>query len=130
VGNLTLSNNASLVGSGVTFIVTGSLTLSGNAALTLSAPKTGASPGFAIVATTAGTVSMLNNGTNAITGMIYAPAANLLVKNASSLDACLEIVVNSVVVEAGVSLTTQNCSAYGLPDLGSQLSTISARLVL
>jgi Flp pilus assembly protein TadG len=116
-GSLSVSGNASLTGTGVTFIFTsstggavGSFNISGNGSVNLTAPATGPTAGIVFwvdkAATSGTTSSFTGNGNGNLTGAIYAPSSTVDYSgNGSSSNGCMQIVSNKVSFTGNATLS-------------------------
>ncbi|HOU11968.1 MAG TPA: hypothetical protein PKZ84_02545 [Anaerolineae bacterium] len=82
-GDVTINNNESLTGQGVTLYFTdGKLTINGGATVQLSAPEAGASPALPgvliyVPQTNSNPLKITGNSDSTFTGVIYAPASEI-----------------------------------------------------
>jgi hypothetical protein len=137
-----LANNATLSGTGVTLVLTGSaangwgnLTVQNSPTISLTAPTSGTYSGLALYGDPAGGVNVAitdgsGGGSNSVAlnvnGAIYMPQGLLTVKNAAVTSvSCLQIVVGTVTATNGFTFSTPNtCTTTGTFAIGH------ARLVL
>ena len=132
-GGFSISGNASVTGSGVTIFnagskypttggTYGSISLSGNGTITLSPPTTGTYAGVVIFQPADNTkaLSVSGNG-SAVTGEIYAPAAQLNESGNGQLNASIVVdtmtssgngVANAVVLKQEANLLVPDLIAY------------------
>ncbi len=129
-GNFTISGNASVTGTGVTFILTnsstsatatiGTFSVSGNGSVTLTAPTTGPTAGIVFWvdkrASSSATSSYTGNGTGNLTGAIYAPSSAVNYSgNGSSSNGCTQIVSNTSSFTGNATLS-HYCTGTGVAD--------------
>ena len=133
--NLSVAGNATISGSGVTLVFTGSGTnwgsasIGSNANVSLVAPSTGPTAGIAIYGDRkmpAGTAfSLTGGGTQKLGGAIYLPSGALSFSGGNGTStACTQIIVDTLTV-TGNSNVQVNCSAFG----GNGIGTVTAQLV-
>ena len=118
-GNISVGDQGSLSGTGVTIVTSGSLTMLGGANLTLSAATTtdsqqGAIPGILFAGNSLAASSFNGNTSPSMTGVVYYPNGALdfggTAKGGSS--GCLQVIASSVALK-GTSGLASNCSSYG-----------------
>jgi Putative Flp pilus-assembly TadE/G-like len=120
VGNFTSSTSGTLTGTGVTFaITTGAINITGTGILNLSAPTTGSFTGIlfwqAATDVSAGAFSVANG--SSLGGALYLPAAALTMTMSGSNSVVPDaiLVVNSLTVSGGGTLTLSASGASNSP---------------
>ncbi len=144
-GNVSLTNNNTHNGSGVTVFTTGTFTGSNTFNYNLTAPSTTVNPGTAgpwqiagvvLAGSTSGSVSLSGNPQFLVTGVVYFPSASFNSQGSNGLGAsgtsCLEIIVANITL-SGATYLNSTCS--GLNALaftsvpGTSTTTYSTALV-
>jgi Flp pilus assembly protein TadG len=122
-GSLKINANANIVGSGVTFFLTGSASadINGNATVDLSAPTSGDYSGMLFFGDKANSSTSDNkfNGTagSKMTGAIYFPSQDVnYLGNFSGADGCTQIVAKDVQWNGNTSIN-MDCSSYGMQNI-------------
>jgi hypothetical protein len=136
-GYFTVSN-ATLTGTGVTIILTGTgsnyaaLSFSNAATVNLTAPTTGTYAGIAIfqvpaapVKTIATTANSIVGGTHVtLTGVLYFPSQALLYSNgATTSSTCTQVVAWQLSWQGGATLNS-NCAGTGVSTIGTSPSQL------
>jgi hypothetical protein len=129
-GSLTVNGNGTLVGTGVTLILSsstgsnyGSINFNGNSTVTLSAPTTGASAGIPGIAIWDANPTMTASGdtfnggsTENITGAIYAPSQQLNYSGGSSTaTGCTQLVALTVTFTGNANFGN-SCTNSGISE--------------
>jgi Flp pilus assembly protein TadG len=133
--NLSVAGNATITGSGVTLVFTGSgskwgtASIGSNATIDLTAPTSGATKGIVMYGDRnmpAGTAFNLTGGaTQNFGGAIYLPKANLSFSGGNGTStSCTKIIADTITL-TGTSNLQVNCSALGVATIGAQ----SAQLI-
>ncbi|MGQ0684363.1 MAG: TadE/TadG family type IV pilus assembly protein [Bradyrhizobium sp.] len=133
--NLTVAGNATITGTGVTLIFTGSgsnwgsANISSNASITLTAPTSGATQGIAIYGDRrmpVGTAfELTGGGTQNFGGAIYLPKGALSYSGGNgATTSCTKIIADTLTF-TGNSSVKVDCSAFGSASIGS----VTAQLV-
>lgn len=122
-GSLKANGNASLTGSGVTFILKNNATISfnGNAVLNLSAPTSGTYSGilfFGSRSNSASTAVTLNGTAGSVmTGAIYFPKQTVsYIGNFQGANGCTQVIARTVAWSGNSNLAV-DCTAYGMSAL-------------
>jgi Flp pilus assembly protein TadG len=119
------SIGSSVTGTGVTlYVAAGSISLSGQGSLTISAPTSGTYQGIAIYQDRADTngVSLVGGSTLDVSGVIYAPAANVsLSGNSGSSTVNTTIVANTLSLNGTTSFKHGATTAYTPGGTGAAL---------
>lgn len=112
-GNLSLTGSGSQTGTGVTFYTQGSDTLTGSGNMNLTAPTSGTYNGVLIYqpSSDASAMSITGSGGDNITGILYAPAAQLTLTGSGSLHVSLDMIVDTLKVTGSGSVVDTNYSA-------------------
>lgn len=116
-GNISISNGATLTGSGVTIITSGTVSFGGGATVTLSAPLTtttapGAIPGILIAGNSTSTDTISNGMKPTLTGVVYYPNGTMAISGGVNVgNSCLEILAGSLSISNGASFGS-SCSTY------------------
>jgi hypothetical protein len=131
-GNVSLTNNNTHNGSGVTIFTTGTFTGSNTFNYNLTAPSTTVNPGTAgpwqiagvvLAGSTNGTVSLSGNPQFLVTGVVYFPNASFNSQGSNGLGAsgtsCLEIIVANITL-SGATFLNSNCSGVNALTFYSQ----------
>jgi Flp pilus assembly protein TadG len=121
-GNISLTNNTTHNGTGVTVYTTGTFTGSNTFNYNLTAPSTtvysGTSgpwqiAGVVLAGATSGTVTLSGNPQFLVTGVVYFPNASFSSQGSNGLGAsgtsCLEIIVNNITL-SGATYLNSTCS--------------------
>ena len=127
---LSVGNNATISGSGVTIIVNGSYAASigNNAALNLSAPTTGSFAGLAIMGLSTDTTKIQdfsNNEKLTLTGTIYFPNQTVSLSNNGMIigGGCAHIIARVIKLMNNAELDN-NCSGTGVRAIGAGQSKV------
>src|ERR1041385_3607062 len=134
-GSLTMNGQASLTGTGVTLVFTGSgsnystATISGGATVNLTAPSTGPLAGIVIFGdrnTPQGTLYRFTGGTNqAFNGAVYLPEGQIQYSGgATGANGCNQVIGDTVNFVGNTNLAV-NCTGVGTLPVG----TTTAKLV-
>jgi len=134
-GSLTMNGQASISGTGVTLVFTGSgsnystATISGGATVNLTAPSTGPLAGIVIFGdrnTPQGTLYRFTGGTNqAFNGAVYLPEGQINYSGgATGANGCNQVIGDTVNFVGNTNLAV-NCSGVGTTPVG----TLTAKLV-
>ncbi|MGA3398564.1 MAG: hypothetical protein ABSC95_05035 [Acetobacteraceae bacterium] len=136
-GNISLTNNTTHNGSGVTIFTTGTFTGSNTFNYNLTAPSTTVIPnpasagpwqiaGVVLAGSTSGTVTLSGNPQFLVTGVVYFPNATFSSQGSNGLGAsgtsCLEIIVNNITL-SGASYLNSSCSGLNALTFNSQPGT-------
>lgn len=127
-GSLTMAGSASLQGSGVTLVFTGSgtkystATISGGATVNITAPASGTLAGIVVYGdrnTPTGTVYKFTGGAGQyFGGAVYLPKGALNYSGgASSANGCNEVIADTISFTGATNLAI-NCSGYGTQTIG------------
>ena len=116
---LSFEANADITCSGCTFVLTngGGVSMNGNSHVNLSAPISGADLGMLFVSArdNTGTITINGDNSTSMTGVIYAPDAQVsYLGNFSGVGGCTQI-VSSTVQWSGNTTFADNCSNYFSP---------------
>jgi Flp pilus assembly protein TadG len=133
--NLSVAGNATITGTGVTLVFTGSggswgtASIGSNATVDLTAPTSGTTQGIVLYGDRkmpAGTAfNLTGGGTQNFGGAIYLPKANLSFSGGNgTTTSCTKIIADTVTF-TGTSNVQVNCSALGTAAIG----TLTAQLV-
>lgn len=125
-GSFTAESQATITGTGVTIILTGTsigtMTINGGATVTLSAPTSGATAGIALwidqSAPNANTDNLNGGSGQNINGVIYMPSQNVTFNGGTSgTTSCLQLIAQSVTFLGNSSsyITQSGCSTLGIP---------------
>lgn len=118
-GTFRINANADILGSGVTFVMTGGAEarFNGSATIDITAPTTGPYAGIAFMGDPAdsGAEHRFNgNASSRITGAIYTPSSSLdFLGNFSGAGGCMQLVASRVNLSGSVSIAT-NCAGTGI----------------
>ena len=136
-GNISLTNNTTHNGSGVTVFTTGTFTGSNTFNYNLTAPSTTVNPGNAgpwqmagvvLAGTTSGTITLSGNPQFLVTGVVYFPNASFSSQGSNGLGAsgtsCLEIIVNNITL-SGSTYLNSTCSGLNTVAFTSRPGTSS-----
>jgi hypothetical protein len=132
--NLSVAGNATITGTGVTLVFTGSgsnwgtASIGSNATIDLTAPTTGPTKGIVMYGDRnmpAGTAFNLTGGaTQTFGGAIYLPKANLSFSGGNGTStSCTKIVADTITL-TGTSNLQVNCSALGVATIGAQTAQL------
>jgi Flp pilus assembly protein TadG len=133
--NLSVAGNATITGTGVTLVFTGSgsswgtASIGSNAIIDLTAPTSGTTQGIVLYGDRrmpAGTAfNLTGGGTQSFGGAIYLPKANLSFSGGNgTTTSCTKIIADTITF-TGTSNVQVNCSALGTATIG----TLTAQLV-
>jgi Flp pilus assembly protein TadG len=134
-GSLSVSGNATVTGTGVTFVLTDSagttpatVAIHGGATLDIQAPTTGAMAGIAFIQDrngTSGTNNDFSGGTSqSITGVIYFPKETISFAGGTQTGSgCLQLVADEVDFKGNANLEI-NCSGKGTATIGAGSSKL------
>jgi hypothetical protein len=136
-GTISLTNNTTHNGTGVTIFTTGTFTGSNTFNYNLTAPGTTVDPGSAgpwqiagvvLAGTTTGTVTLSGNPQFLVTGVVYFPNATFSSQGSNGLGAsstsCFELIVNNIIL-SGATYLNSNCSGVNALAFTSQPGTSS-----
>jgi Flp pilus assembly protein TadG len=132
-GNVHVSGNAHLTGSGVTIVMSGTFSNTGSGVVNITAPDTSptnnAVSGVVLAGTTSGSVTFSGGVSPTMVGVVYVPnAAVTWSGSASSAPSCLELIVSSITITGGASLSG-DCSSLGALPFGSWPSSLKGSLI-
>ena len=132
--NLSVAGNATITGSGVTLVFTGSgsdwgtASIGSNATIDLTAPTSGATKGSVMYGDRnmpAGTAFNLTGGaTQNFGGAIYLPKANLSFSGGNGTSTSCTKIIADTLTFSGTSNLQVNCSALGTATIGSQTAQL------
>ncbi|PAY08866.1 hypothetical protein CK489_10415 [Bradyrhizobium sp. UFLA03-84] len=133
--NLSVAGNATITGTGVTLVFTGSsgnwgsATIGSNANVSLTAPTSGTTAGIAIYGDrrmpVGSSFNLTGGGTQNLQGAIYLPKAALSFSGGNGTSAnCTQIIADTISI-VGNSNVQVNCAAMG----GNAIGTATAQLV-
>ena len=132
--NLSVAGNATLTGTGVTLVFTGSgkdwgtASFSSNSIINLTGPTSGATQGIVMYGDRnmpAGTPFNLTGGsTQNFGGAIYLPKANLSFSGGSGASTSCTKIIADTLTFSGTSNLQVNCSALGTATIGSQTAQL------
>ncbi|QOZ30809.1 TadE/TadG family type IV pilus assembly protein [Bradyrhizobium sp. CCBAU 53421] len=133
--NLSVAGNATITGSGVTLVFTGSsgnwgsATIGSNANVSLIAPTSGVTAGIAIYGDrkmpVGSSFNLTGGGTQNLQGAVYLPKAALSFSGGNGTSAnCTQIIADTISI-VGSSNVQVNCAAMG----GNAIGTATAQLV-
>jgi hypothetical protein len=133
-GSFSVAGHASLSGTGVTIVLTGSsgnyatATINGSSTVNLSAPTSGATSGLVFMQDrndTSGATSKLVGGSSmSITGAAYFPTQTLQFAGGSSSGSqCTQVVADQISF-AGSSYLNDNCSGDGTTAIGQTVTQL------
>ena len=133
-GSLTVNGGASITGTGVTLVMTGSgsdyatANISGGATINLTAPTTGPTAGIVVFGDRnmpIGTTFKLNGGSNQyLEGAVYAPRAALEFAGGSgSSSDCTQLLANTITFSGNANLAL-NCTGAGVLNLGASMAML------
>ena len=136
-GPISLGGNASITGTGVTIVSSGTVSMNGQASLDLSAPTedavNGAVPGILYANTTPGlTLQWNSKATQTLTGVLYAPNSAInMTSSSTTLDSsetgsagCLEIIAGTVSI-VGKAHLAGNCGSAGAGGSGGGAGSVA-----
>ena len=117
-GPITLGNNATLTGSGVTLVLDNGASIAGgnHNTVRLSAPTTGTYPGVVIYQPASNTnpTALQNNSTVDLDGAVYMPTADFSAQNSfSSTSDCTLFVVRTFSIDNGNGAMSNACTTFG-----------------
>jgi hypothetical protein len=132
--NLSVAGNATLTGTGVTLVFTGSgsnwgtASIGSNANINLSAPTSGSTQGIVLYGDRnmpVGTAFNLTGGASqTFNGAIYLPKANLSFAGGNgTTTSCTKIIADTITF-TGTSNVQVNCSALGTANIGVQTAQL------
>jgi Flp pilus assembly protein TadG len=132
--NLSVAGNATINGSGVTLIFTGSgsdwasANISSNANLTLSAPSSGATAGVVMYGDRrmpVGTAfALTGGGTQNFGGAIYLPQAALSYSGGNGMTTSCTKIIADTLTFTGNSNVKVDCSAFGTSSIGNNTAQL------
>lgn len=132
--NLSVAGNATITGSGVTLVFTGSgsnwgtASIGSNATIDLTAPTSGPTKGIVMYGDRnmpAGTAFNLTGGsTQNFGGAIYLPKANLSFSGGNGTSTSCTKIVADTLTFTGTSNLQVNCTALGTATIGSQTAQL------
>ncbi|MDN5003683.1 TadE/TadG family type IV pilus assembly protein [Bradyrhizobium sp. GCM10027634] len=133
--NLSVAGNATITGSGVTLVFTGSgsdwgtASIGSNATVNLTAPTSGATKGIVVYGDRnmpTGTAFNLTGGsTQNFGGAIYLPKANLSFSGGNGTSTSCTKIIADTLTFSGTSNLQVNCSALGTATIGSQTAQLT-----
>jgi Flp pilus assembly protein TadG len=125
-GDISLGAQASVTGSGVTIIASGSLSMNGGASLTISAATTaaaqnGAIPGIVFASKSTSSSSFQGNTDPSLTGVVYYPKGSMDFGGTAQggSNGCLEVIASSVTLHGTPNLASK-CTSYGTLTFASE----------
>ena len=132
--NLSVAGNATITGTGVTLVFTGSgsnwgtASIGSNAIINLTAPTSGTMQGIVIYGDRnmpVGTAfNLTGGGTQNFTGAIYLPKANLSFAGGNGTStSCTKIIADTITL-TGTSNLQVNCAGLGVATIGSQTAQL------
>jgi hypothetical protein len=132
--NLSVAGNATLTGTGVTLVFTGSgsnwgtASIGSNAIINLTAPTSGSTQGIVLYGDRnmpVGTAFNLTGGASqTFNGAIYLPKANLSFSGGNgATTSCTKIIADTITF-TGTSNVQVNCSALGTANIGVQTAQL------
>jgi hypothetical protein len=132
--NLSVSGNATITGSGVTLVFTGSgskwgtASIGSNAIIDLTAPTSGSTKGIVMYGDRnmpAGTAfNLTGGGTQNFGGAIYLPKVNLSFSGGNGTSTSCTKIIADTLTFTGTSNVQVNCSALGTATIGSQTAQL------
>ncbi|MCK1421166.1 hypothetical protein IVB14_03045 [Bradyrhizobium sp. 180] len=132
--NLSVAGNATIAGSGVTLVFTGSgsdwgtASIGSNATINLTAPTSGPTKGIVMYGDRnmpAGTAFNLTGGsTQNFGGAIYLPKANLSFSGGNGTSTSCTKIIADTLTFSGTSNLQVNCTALGTATIGSQTAQL------
>jgi Flp pilus assembly protein TadG len=139
-GTFNVGGGATLNGTGVTIVLTGSganyanVDIGNGATVNLSAPASNATSGIAFLGDPNGPLSDTNTFQGGsklnIDGAIYFPSESVVFNNGASTNStsCTQVVAGSLSLQGGMSFNS-NCANSGTSNLGGGVTTSSTSLV-
>ncbi|OKO73709.1 hypothetical protein AC630_27950 [Bradyrhizobium sp. AS23.2] len=132
--NLSVAGNATITGTGVTLVFTGSgnkwgtASIGSNAIVNLTAPASGTMAGIAIYGDrnmpTGTSFNLTGGGSQNFTGAIYLPKANLSFAGGNGTStSCTKIIADTISL-TGTSNLQVNCAGLGVATIGSQTAQL------
>lgn len=104
-GSFTTGGGAPVTGIGVTFVITGNIDIANGVTVNLSAPSSNGVPGTLFYAT--GSTATIEGGSNSnLSGVIYAPNANVTLDNGTGTTTNMDIVAQSLTMAGGAALNS------------------------
>lgn len=133
-GSLSVNGGATLQGTGVTIVLTGSgsnyatASIAGGATINLTAPTSGATAGIAIYGDRnmpVGTALKFTGGSSqSFGGAVYAPTAAItFTGNSGTTASCTQIIADTISF-TGNSGFAVNCASYGTKPIGSSVASL------
>ncbi len=132
--NLSVAGNATITGTGVTLVFTGSgsnwgtASIGSNAIIDLTAPTAGSTKGIVIYGDRkmpAGTAfNLTGGGTQNFGGAIYLPKANLSFSGGNGTSTSCTKIIADTLTFTGTSNVQVNCSALGTATIGGQTAQL------
>jgi Flp pilus assembly protein TadG len=132
--NLSVAGNATITGSGVTLVFTGSgsnwgtASIGSNATIDLTAPTTGSTKGIVMYGDRnmpAGTAfNLTGGGTQNFGGAIYLPKASLNFGGGNGTSTSCTKIIADTLTFSGTSNLQVNCSALGTATIGAQTAQL------
>lgn len=132
--NLSVAGNATITGSGVTLVFTGSgsnwgtASIGSNATVDLTAPTSGTTQGIVMYGDRnmpAGTAfNLTGGGTQNFGGAIYLPKADLSFGGGNGTSTSCTKIISDTLTFTGTSNLQVNCSALGTATIGSQTAQL------
>ena len=132
--NLSVAGNATITGTGVTLVFTGSggnwgtASIGSNAIIDLTAPTTGSTKGIVMYGDRnmpAGTAfNLTGGGTQNFGGAIYLPKANLSFSGGNGTSTSCTKIIADTLTFTGTSNLQVNCSSLGTATIGSQTAQL------
>lgn len=132
--SLSVAGNATLTGTGVTLVFTGSgsnwgtASFGSNAVIDLTAPTTGSTKGIVMYGDRnmpAGTAfNLTGGGTENFGGAIYLPKANLSFSGGNGTSTSCTKIIADTLTFSGTSNLQVNCSALGTATIGAQTAQL------
>jgi Flp pilus assembly protein TadG len=132
-GNVSIGNQATVTGSGVTIVTSGSVSFAGGSSVTLSAPLSGATsgaiPGVLIAGNSTGSDTLSNGMVPTLTGVIYYPNGTIsIVGGVHAGNSCLELLAGSISFSNGSGFAA-SCANYAASTFTSVGGTQATELV-
>jgi len=132
--NLSVAGNATITGSGVTLVFTGSgnnwgtASIGSNAIIDLTAPSSGPTKGIVMYGdrnmTTGTAFNLTGGGTQNFNGAIYLPKANLSFSGGNGMSTSCTKIIADTLAFTGSSNLQVNCSALGTATIGTQTAQL------